>query len=158
MPSKVDVVLGPEQLQDLDPLGEALDPVLVGDVVGLGFDLVAALLDDPGAGDEDRPPLGQEVEARPLVGEEDGIAQGKLAMQAGPRRTVLVRPAMPARSAIDSIRGLPNRLSPTQIDWKAPDRSAISARSSISRAVVTPNNTPRFGRVKPSFMADCDPF
>src|SRR5689334_6328694 len=86
-------------------------------------------------------------------------------MQAGPRRTCFVRAEMPARSAIDSIRGLPKRLSPTQTDWNNPDWSAISARSSISAAVVTPKSTPRFGSVKPSFivvdpfpMRRCEPF
>ena len=50
LPLEADVVLGPEPLQDRDPLGQALDAILVGDVVGLRFDLIPALLDDAGAG------------------------------------------------------------------------------------------------------------
>src|SRR5688572_31834460 len=74
-------------------------------------------------------------------------------MQAGPRRTLFVREARPDKSVIDSMRGFPSKLSPTQTEAKPPDWSAISARSTISAAVVTPNNTPRLGRVKPTFMS-----
>src|SRR3954453_6917585 len=74
-------------------------------------------------------------------------------MQAGPRRTRLVRAATPASSTIDSILGLPSRLSPTQTDVKVSDRSAISAICIICSGVVTPKRTPRLGSVSPIFMA-----
>ena len=35
-----DVILGPEQLENLDPLGQPLHAILVGDVVRRGFDLI----------------------------------------------------------------------------------------------------------------------
>src|SRR5438132_6592794 len=70
-------------------------------------------------------------------------------MHAGPRRTRLVRAAIPASSETDSIRGLPSRLSPTQTDRNNPDWSAASARSSIWSGVVAPSSTPRLGSVRP---------
>ena len=73
-------------------------------------------------------------------------------MQAGPIRTRLVRPARAAMSVIDSIRGLPSRLSPTQRSSKRPEPSAISPISNIWSGVIAPNKTPRFGSVRPNLM------
>ena len=73
-------------------------------------------------------------------------------MQAGPIRTRRVRAATPASSAIDSMRGLPSRLSPTQTEANWPEPSAISAIWSICSGVVAPNSTPRFGKVNPIFI------
>jgi len=61
----------------------------------------------------------------------------------------LVRAATPASNVRDSIRGLPSSESPTQTDWNASDSSAIWAICSISSGVVTPNRTPRLGKVSP---------
>src|ERR1700682_3634810 len=70
-------------------------------------------------------------------------------MQAVLRRTFLVRPATAASRVIDSSRGLPNSLSPTQTASKRPERSASSASWSIVSTVVAPKRIPRLGSVNP---------
>src|SRR5665811_106714 len=54
-PFEADIVLCPQQLQDLDPLDQPLHSVLVGDVVGSGFDLTTRLRHDTRASDKNGP-------------------------------------------------------------------------------------------------------
>src|ERR1051326_8095980 len=82
-----------------------------------------------------------------------GSRSGKLAIHAGPMRTRCVRAATPPSSAMDSMRGLPSSESPTQTDWNTSDSSAMCAIFSICSGVVTPNSTPRFGKVSPKRIA-----
>ena len=101
--------------------------------VELAFDATALLRHDAGADDQHGAPLGEQVQARPLVGEQHRIAQREswpCTRARGARDWCA--PAMPASSVIDSMRGLPSSESPTQTDWKTSDSSAISAIRSIS--------------------------
>src|SRR5262249_36101149 len=69
-----DVVLCPEQFDELDPLEHALDSMATLESIQLAFDSAALLWNDARAHHEHRPPARQQVEARPLIRQQDGIA------------------------------------------------------------------------------------
>jgi hypothetical protein len=70
-------------------------------------------------------------------------------MQMVPNRTLRVRAARFDSMTMESSRGLWMKLSPTHTDSKAPDSSARAADANRSSTVVSPNRTPRLGRLRP---------
>ena len=73
-------------------------------------------------------------------------------MQMVPSRTLRVRAARFDSMTMESSRGLWMKLSPTHTDSKAPDSSASAADANRSSTVVSPNSTPRLGRLKPHLV------
>ena len=103
-----------------------------------------------GADDEDRAPLGDLVEARPLVGEDERVAERE-ARQARRAEPHAARPACDGGQQGQRRRAAAWRRGslPTQTESKSPDASARSASSSSWAGVVRPSMTPRFASVSP---------
>ncbi len=72
---EADVVLGPELLDQRDPLQHPAHPVAGFEAVEFAFNPAALLRHDPGASHQNRASFSQQVEAGPLVGQQHRITQ-----------------------------------------------------------------------------------
>lgn len=85
-----------------------------------------------------------------------GLRCAMVAMQATPRRSREVCPAMAPKSGMHSKRGLLRMLSPTQTAWTLPDASALTAISIRSFGCVPLVTTARLDNVRPKVVFLCD--
>src|SRR5260370_10083967 len=70
-----EVVLSPQTVDERDPFDQALDAVLVLESVELAFDPTTSLGHDPGAGDQNGPATGEQIQACPLIGQQNRITE-----------------------------------------------------------------------------------